>query len=280
MTVRALYNEAKKKLTDVTDDAAFEALCLTEKFFGMDRAAIFLHGETEAEENAASAFLTAVERRVSGEPLQYILGEWDFMALTLFCGEGVLIPREDTGVLVEAAVERLCGVKKPKGVDLCAGTGAVALMTARETGGDVLAVELFDGAFSYLEKNIARYPELSVRAVCGDVLSEAFAEGVEDGLDFIVSNPPYIETHELPSLQKEVQKEPMTALDGGADGLVFYRVICGVWAKKLRDGGVLAVEIGETQGEAVAELFKKAGLRDVRIHKDLGNLDRAVSGIK
>ena len=280
MTIRTLYNEAKKKLADVTEDAAFEVLCLTEKFFGMDRTAVLLHGENEAEENLASAFSAAVERRVSGEPLQYILDEWDFMALTLFCGEGVLIPREDTGVLVEAAVKRLHGVEKPKGVDLCAGTGAVALMTAYETGGEVSAVELFDGAFSYLEKNIARYPELSVHAVRGDVLSENFAASMENGLDFIVSNPPYIETAELPTLQKEVQREPMTALDGGADGLIFYRVICDVWAKKLRSGGVLAVEIGETQGEEVAELFKAAGMRDVQIHKDLGNLDRAVSGIK
>lgn len=280
MTIRTLYNETRKALAEVTQDPAFEALCLTEKFFGMNRSALLLHGDREAEESAAINFCAAVKKRVQGEPLQYLIGEWDFMALTLFCGEGVLIPREDTAVLVEAAVERLRGVKQPKGVDLCAGTGAVALMTAKETGAAVTAVELYDGAMTYLKKNIARYPALSVNAVRGDVLLAAFAESVENELDFIVSNPPYIETDELPTLQKEVQREPMTALDGGGDGLIFYRAICDLWIKKLRVGGVLAVEIGETQGEAVAELFRKAGLRDIRIHKDMGNLNRAVSGIK
>ena len=280
MTVRTLYQNAKQALAGVTEDAAFEALCLTEKFLGMGRTAMLLYGDSTVQPDAEKTFLVAVEKRVQGEPLQYILGEWDFMALTLFCGEGVLIPREDTAVLVEAAAERLRGVKNPKGMDLCAGTGAVALMTAQMTGAKVDAVELFDAAFGYLEKNLARYPELSVRAVRGDVLSVAFAESVEDGLDFIVSNPPYIETEELPDLQKEVQKEPMTALDGGEDGLVFYRAICDLWAGKLREGGVLAVEIGETQGAAVKALFEQAGLHDVCIHRDLGDLDRAVSGIK
>ena len=280
MTVKALFQAAKRKLETVTEDAAFEAQCLTEKFLGMGRTAMLLYGESEVRADAENAFHAAVERRVLGEPLQYILGEWDFMALTLLCGEGVLIPREDTAVLVEAAAERLVGTAAPKGMDLCSGTGAVALMIAEMTGGKVDAVELFDGAFGYLEKNIARYPALSVRAVRGDVLSEAFAEGVADGLDFIVSNPPYIESEEIPTLQREVQREPKTALDGGKDGLVFYRAICDLWVRKLREGGVLAVEIGETQGEAVAELFRAAGLRDIRVHKDLGELDRAVSGIK
>lgn len=280
MTVRALYQNARRMLADVTDDPAFEALCLTEKFLGMGRTAMLLYGDSEVQPEAEKSFVSAVEKRISGEPLQYLLGEWDFMALTLFCGEGVLIPREDTAVLVEAAAERLRGVKTPKGLDLCAGTGAVALMTAEMTGASVTAVELFDAAYGYLEKNIARYPALRVEALRGDVLSESFAQSVADGLDFIVSNPPYIETEELPALQKEVQKEPMTALDGGTDGLVFYRAICSVWTEKLREGGVLAVEIGETQGEAVAALFQKAGLRDIRIHKDLGDLDRVVSGIK
>ncbi|MBQ2667416.1 MAG: peptide chain release factor N(5)-glutamine methyltransferase [Clostridia bacterium] len=280
MTVRALYNEARRALAVVTEDPAFEALCLVEKYFGLDRSGLLLHGDRAADAETEKAFQIAVEQRLSGEPLQYLLGEWDFMALTLFCGPGVLIPRDDTAVLVEAAAERLRGAKQPRGLDLCAGTGAVALMLAYETGAKVRAVELFDGAFSYLEKNIARYPELAVSAVRGDVLSASFAETVEDGLDFIVSNPPYIETAELPGLQKEVQKEPETALDGGADGLVFYRAICETWAKKLRSGGVLAVEIGETQGEAVAALFCAAGFRDIRIHRDSGDLDRAVSGVR
>ena len=280
MTVRGLYNAARKRLAAVTEDPAFESLCLTEHFFGMDRSKMLVYGDREADEAAEIAFLQAVSQREQGETLQYIIGEWDFMDLTLYCGEGVLIPREDTAVLVEAAAERLRGTENIKGIDLCAGTGAVGLMLAKLTGGEISDVELFDGALSYLKKNLARYPDLHVRAVQGDVLDPVFAESVPGKLDVIVSNPPYIETEELPDLQKEVQREPMTALDGGADGLVFYRAICELWVPKLKDGGVLAVEIGETQGEAVAALFAAAGLRKIRIDQDAGGLDRAVSGVK
>lgn len=280
MTIRMLYNAARKTLADVTEDPAFEAMCLTEKYFGMNRTQLLVHGEREAEPAAEREFLRAVQRRHAGEPLQYLLGEWDFMALTLFCGEGVLIPRDDTAILVETASAYLAGMKKPKGLDLCAGTGAVALSLAHETGAEVMAVELFEKAFFYLEKNIARYPALSVQPVRGDVLSADFAQTMPEELDFIVSNPPYIETQELPALQREVQREPKTALDGGADGLMFYRIICTRWSRKLRSRGILAVEIGETQGEAVASLFKEAGLHDIQIYKDNAGLDRVVSGIK
>lgn len=280
MRIRELYNEARRALYEVTEDSAFEAACLAEKIIGLNRTGLLTHGDREAQAEQEAAFRLAVERRVKGEPLQYILGEWDFMALTLLCGEGVLIPREDTAVLVETVIERLSGRKKPVGLDLCAGTGAVALSLAREAGAEVTAVELFDGALDYLKKNIERYPALSVRAVQGDVLSPGFSAKLPGGLDFIASNPPYIETAELPGLQREVQREPKTALDGGEDGLLFYRVITAVWSEKLRAGGVLAVEIGETQGEAVAALFKKAGLRNIRIDQDTAGLDRVVSGMK
>ena len=103
---------------------------------------------------------------------------------------------------------------------------------------------------------------------------------VPGGFVLIAPTPPYIETGELPDLQREVQREPRTALDGGADGLVFYRAVCALWAEKLRSGGVLAVEIGETQGRAVSDLFEAAGLTDIRIHKDTAGLDRAVSGVR
>ena len=280
MTVRALYNEIRKRLSSAVEDPVFEALCLVEYVFGMDRSALLLKGDTQAAAQAAEQMRLLADRRINGEPLQYLLGKWPFMNLELFCGEGVLIPREDTSVLVYAAKERLNGKTSVKGVDLCAGTGAVALAMAMETGAKITAVELFDGAFSFLERNLEKYPELSVCAVRGDVLSKACADTFQNNLELIVSNPPYIETEELPTLQKEVQHEPMTALDGGRDGLVFYRAICDIWAEKLCSGGVLAVEIGETQGEVVAELFRAAGLHDIRIHKDLGELDRAVSGIK
>lgn len=281
MTLQELYRAAKTELKAVTEDPAFESVCLLEHFCGADRTKLLLHGDKPVESETEEKVLSALEKRKAGEPLQYLLGEWDFMSLTLSCGEGVLIPREDTAVLVEAVCERLPKKSNPpKGLDLCAGTGAVGLSIAKETRAEVTEIELYDGAWKYLNENLTRYPELPVTAVQGDVLDKAFADTLPNGLDFIASNPPYIETDELPLLQREVQKEPKTALDGGADGLIFYRAICTIWAEKLCPGGVLAVEIGETQGQAVKSLFEAAGLRDVRIHKDLGALDRAVSGVK
>ncbi|MEE0806362.1 MAG: peptide chain release factor N(5)-glutamine methyltransferase, partial [Acutalibacteraceae bacterium] len=127
MSIRSLYNEARQALGAASDDPAFEAACLMQRFFGMDRAAVLTHGAREPDPAAEAEFRAAVGRRTAGEPLQYILGEWDFMALTLRCGPGVLIPRDDTAVLVEAAAERLQGAQAPRGLDLCAGTGAVGL---------------------------------------------------------------------------------------------------------------------------------------------------------
>lgn len=280
MTLRELDRELRRRLGEAVDDPAFEARCLLEKFMGLSRLDILTNGDREALPEDTDLLLRLAERRISGEPLQYILGEWDFMDITLLCGEGVLIPRDDTAVLVESTAQRLPKNRPLVGIDLCAGTGAVGLMMAKLTGADVTEVELYDGAFGYLEKNLARYPELKVRAVRGDVFSSDFAGALPENPDFIVSNPPYIESADMETLQKEVKREPETALDGGTDGLDFYRAICDIWAKKLVEGGVLAVEIGETQAEAVKDLFIKAGMRDVRVHRDLGGLDRAVTGIK
>ena len=278
MTLRALLRNTRDLLGSVTEEAEFEARCLVEHFCGLSFSAILAHGGEAAGAKAEEAVREAVERRKSGEPLQYILGSWEFMGLTLRCGPGVLIPREDTEAVVRAAAAALQGVQEPCGLDLCAGTGAIALSLVQETGAKVTAVELFDAAFSYLTENIKKHPALAVTALQGDALSAEFAGALPEGLDFIISNPPYIETGELPALQKEVQAEPKTALDGGADGLVFYRALCGIWAKKIRPGGVLAVEIGETQAEAVSALFRGAGLENIRVYQDAAGLDRAVLG--
>ena len=177
MTLGELYRAAKTALEPVTEDPTFEAACLLEHFCGANRTALLLHGDKPAESEAEQAVLSALEKRKTGEPLQYLLGEWDFMSLTLSCGEGVLIPREDTAVLVEAVCKRLSKTENlPKGLDLCAGTGAVGLSIAKEAHAEVTEVELYDGAFNYLNENLARYPELPVTAVKGDMLDKAFAE--------------------------------------------------------------------------------------------------------
>ncbi len=278
MTARELYLYAKTRLSEVgIDSPGFDALLLTEHFLGLDRPGLALHGDAVPAEEKRQAFIEAVGQRAGRRPLQYILGEWPFMSLALKVGEGVLVPREDTAVLVEALAVRLA--EGARGLDLCAGTGAVGLgICSLAPGARVACVELDGTAMGYLRKNIERYPDYSCTAVTADVLNAP--EGFQKGLDFIASNPPYIASEELSALQPEVQKEPPLALDGGRDGLIFYRSILKNWSGLLREGGLLGVEIGETQAGDVSALFAQYGFEDVAVHRDLAGLYRAVIGVK
>lgn len=280
MTCRALYILARRRLGAAgVDDPGFDAALLAEHFLGLDRPGLAVRGEREAPRQAEEAFLRALAEREDRRPLQYILGEWPFMGLTLKVGEGVLVPREDTAVLVEALARRLKGVSAPQGLDLCAGTGAVGLgLCSLAPEARTVCVELDPAAMTYLRANVRRYPQYHAAAVAGDVL--AGPAGLAGGLDFIASNPPYIAGGELPGLQPEVRREPELALNGGRDGLDFYRAILEKWLPLLGPGGVLGVEIGDTQGPAVEAMFRAAGLREVALYQDLAGLDRAVTGIK
>lgn len=283
MTYRELYLWAKRELTPIVDDASHEAALLCEHFFHLDRTGLALRGDETPQPDVEQSFCAAVQERKAHRPLQYILGAWDFMDLHLAVGEGVLCPREDTAVLVETVSQFLTDYKgEPHGLDLCAGSGAVALgiCTLCEQA-RLTCAELSPDAYHYLERNIAAYPQYNVKATQGDILSPEFADQFENGaFHFIASNPPYIATEEIAALEPEVQNEPSLALDGGADGLLFYRTICRLWLPKLCPGGMLAVEIGEEQGESVSALFRESGLREVTITKDWAGHDRCVSGIK
>ena len=279
MTLRELYNLARARLSAAgIDSPAFDAAALTELVFGVDRGALLLKGDTPALPEKEEEFLSLLARREQREPLQYILGSWEFMDMQLCTGPGVLCPREETELLCQTAAAAL-GNAPCRGLDLCAGTGAVALGLHRLCpAATVTAVEISPAAAQYAAKNIETYGDGAVRLVMGDVLSSTFAdELVESPLDFILSNPPYIASRELPTLQAEVQQEPALALDGGEDGLIFYRAILAHWAPKLRPGGILAVEIGEDQGESVPALFEAAGF-SARVEKDFAGLDRVVFG--
>lgn len=278
MTRHDWWQQATARLTAAgCEDAAFDARCLLEDIGDLPRG----HMPDTAMLTAAQLdrLEAALARRADGYPLQYILGEWEFLTLTLRVGEGVLIPRADTEVLCETAAAYLRGVAAPRVLDLCAGSGCVGLGVASLcTDADVTAVELSDEAFPYLRENIARYPALTVTAVQRDVLRDA--ADFADDYDVILSNPPYIPTADLDGLMREVGHEPRMALDGSADGLRFYRVIADVWSRKLRVGGLCAVEVGIDQADAVAALFTAAGLVDVRTVNDLAGVPRVVCGIR
>lgn len=279
MTLRSLYNEARRRLTAAgIDSPAFDAACLIELVFGVNRGDLLVRGQEEADAAGEEQFEALLRRREAREPLQYLLGVWEFMDMSLKTGPGVLCPREETELLCQTVAGYLKDTPC-RGLDLCAGTGAVALGIARLCPkAEIQAVELSDQAAGYLRQNVETFGEGRVQVIMGDVLSPEFASRSADGsLDFIASNPPYIANGELPGLQEEVQKEPALALDGGEDGLVFYRAIAKLWAPKLRPGGVLAVEIGEEQAEAVSALFAEAGI-SCRTEQDFNGLDRVIHG--
>lgn len=276
MTYRELYLQGKKSLALTgIDSPGFDAAALAERFLGLDRPGLAVRGEETPAPQAAEEYLRAVEQRAEHRPLQYILGSWPFMGLQLSVGEGVLVPREDTAVLVETLASRLEN-PAPRGLDLCAGTGAVALgICSLIPGAAVTCVEVDPLAGRFLRENLDRYPQFRIEMIQGDILSPPAAD-IPGGLDFIAANPPYIPTDQLPGLQAEVCREPVLALDGGADGLDFYRAIAENWTPLLRPEGLLAVEIGETQAREAAEIFAAQGLWNIRVVQDLAGLDRVM----
>ncbi len=270
MNRKELYDYGRKNLKYKE-----ESIILCEELYGFSRKDIIMSPDVVVEDT--QAFFEAVKRREQGEPLQYILGYAYFDSMKLKVEEGVLIPREDSMVLVNCAVDFIKD-QKLKGLDLCSGTGAIAISVENSCGKvEIEALELFKTPLKCLVFNIAHFSTGRVTCVESDV-TKSFSE--YKNLDFILSNPPYIKSEEISTLQTEVQNEPHTALDGGEDGLYFYKIICEKWKNALKIGGFLAVEIGDTQGEEVGSLFINNGLRDVKILKDLNNLPRVVCGVR
>lgn len=282
--LQGVYLEGKQRLQKAgIESPAFDAICLFEHIFHMNRQDLMLHGHTkQATSEQEAEFFAMIEQRAQNRPLQYLLGQWQFLNLTLKMGEGVLIAREDTAVLVETAAQ-LLQTEYPQIIDLCAGTGAVGLgLASKLSTAEITCVEKYEQAYEYLQQNIAlctRQGMKRVMAIQGDMLSPDFVSQFEQ-IDCIVSNPPYIKTAVLPTLQAEVQREPQTALDGGEDGLLFYRAIADLWIPKIKRGGIIAVEIGEGQKTDVAKLFTAAGIDHIQYQKDHGGLIRVVTGVK
>lgn len=277
MTVNAVFQQVIAILTEGgCETPEFDALCLLEDIGGVGRGKVEMLGETALPLERCTAVLSAAKRRASGEPLQYLLGTWDFLNLTLEVGEGVLIPRPETELLCETVAEQLSQIPAANVLDLCAGTGCVGLgIAALCPNVTVTAVELSDKAFEYLERNIKRYPTFSVSTKKADVLSDF--DAIDGTFDAIVSNPPYIPDKDMAALQREVQHEPHMALAAG-DGYRFYRVITEQWVKKLKAGGSLAVEVGVDQAQTVEEMFCDAGLHNVRSLCDFAGISRVVIG--
>lgn len=277
MTVNEIYQSGLKLLENNNiENSKFEAQSLLQKAFSLDRVGFIIHKTDKADENCSHNFLKFIEKRISGEPLQYILGEWSFMGFDFKVGRGVLIPRDDTEVVVNLCIDFLKNRTDKKTVDLCSGSGAIAVALDKISGAKVTAVEIDETAFSYLETNV-KENNSSVKPVMADALEicETFADGE---LDLIVSNPPYIKSADIETLQKEVRLEPRLALDGGEDGCDFYREIVSRWSRKLKKGGALAFELGENQADAVKALMTEQGFSSFKISLDFGGVQRAIIG--
>lgn len=218
----------------------------------------------------------ATSRRIIGYPVQYILGEWEFYSLSFYVGEGVLIPRADTEILVETCIN-LAKNRKLRILDLCSGSGCIAIALKKNLPQcEVFALEKSEKALPYLHKNIT-LNEVDVTVIEGDVLVSHKELGK---FDMIVSNPPYITGADMKTLQKEVTYEPEMALYGEDNGLYFYECITEIWKDSLNNDGILAFEIGRNQYNDVAQIFNDNEYKNICKQLDLCGIIRVIYAIR
>lgn len=273
MTYREAVEFGTKCLTDAgVPDAALDAWYLLQMVCKIERSYYYVHGEEDITQDAQKEYEIAVQKRAEHIPLQYIIGEQEFMGLRFKVNSNVLIPRQDTETLVEQVLK----IVKPgmKVLDLCTGSGCVLISVLKNApeltgmGSDISKTALL------VAKENAKLHEVDAEWVRSDLF-----DNITETFDVIMANPPYIPTGEILSLMPEVRDfEPENALDGGADGLDFYRKIAGQVKDYLNPGGYVYMEIGYNQGEAVSELMRNAGFTEVEVIKDLARNDRVVKG--
>lgn len=276
LTVREAKGWLTEQLALISDAAAFEANELLHAATGAERGALLYRQDQALTMAEQGRLKRLVHKRKKGQPLQYLLGEWEFYSLPFTVGRGVLIPRADSELLVDLALEEIPEGAPGRLYDLCAGSGALGIAMAHHRPTlTVTAVEKSRRAYGYLKKNIEKNG-VAVRAIRADL----FRWRPEEKADFILCNPPYITAEEMRGLEKEVKKEPSAALFGGKDGLRFYRFLSEQAGSLLKPGGKLWVEIGWAQGEAVFQLFRAAGFSSVEVFRDLAGNDRVVTAVR
>ena len=273
MTYREALSLGEKRLSEAgIAEVKTDAWLLFEKVAKLDRNFYYLHMEDEIPEEITSEYKSVLKKRAERIPVQYIIGETEFMGLNFKVNSNVLIPRPDTETLVEEALK----VTKPgmKVLDMCTGSGCIIISIVhygKEIKG--YASDISKHAISVAKEN-AKKNQVTINFETGDLF-----EHITEKYDMIVSNPPYIRTEVISTLMPEVQQfEPMQALDGMGDGLYFYRRIVEEAGEYLNEGGYLLFEIGHDQGVDVSELMTAAGFKNVRVIKDLAGNDRVVSG--
>ncbi len=269
MMLAELLNEGKNALKDVTYEYETDAWLLLEKVTGCTRFQYLTYPDTEIEEEVVKEYRAMLAKRAEHIPLQHIIGTQEFMGIEFMVNEHVLIPRQDTEILVEEALKRL----KPEDtvLDMCTGSGCIIISIAKNVKlSKAVGVDVSKEALEVAKANAAKN-----EADVSFIESNLFENIVKEQYDMIVSNPPYIESEVIEELMPEVREhEPRLALDGGEDGLIFYRRIIDEAREYLKPGGYLIFEIGYNQREAVCELFGEAGYEDISAVCDLAGLDR------
>lgn len=251
------------------DNASVDAWILMEYCFQISRSKYYINAREAADDSQCEVYFELISKRGKHIPLQYLTGVQEFMGIPFCVNENVLIPRQDTEILVEEVLKH---AKNKSVLDLCTGSGCIiisleVLCHLRKASGADISKKALETA----EKN-ALFNHAKVTWIQSDLF-----EKIEDTYDIIVSNPPYIESHEIFNLMEEVKEhEPILALDGKENGLFFYQKIIEDASRHLTENGTIFFEIGYNQGQVVADLLKEANFRNINIVKDLTGLDRVV----
>lgn len=270
-SLKGLLTDGTKMLTQAgIDEAELDARYILEYITGLNSAQYFIHSEDIIEKNKAEEFFRLIERRSKRIPLSYVIGTRDFFGLTFKVDENVLIPEQETELLVEEVIKHSEGKSV---LDMCTGSGCIAISIALfGKPSKVAASDISEKALEVARENAKSLKAGEISFIQGDMF-----ENVTDKFDIIVSNPPYIETGEIDELMPEVRDYiPRLALDGDIDGLKFYRIISKEAVKKLNKNGRIFYEIGYNQSRAVAPILLENGFTDVKIMKDYSGLDRIV----
>ncbi len=270
MTAGELLNEVRTALVFSGDkDADADARLIMEKVLMMDMNRFIMSRDEKYPQEVCDKIEAYLNQRLSGKPMQYVLGEAWFFCSRFHVEPGVLIPRFDTEVLVEETLKKI----RPgmKVLDLCTGSGCIIITLAKEADIDGTGSDISDKALE-----VARLNNERLSAGCRFIKSDLFSD-IDGRFDLIVSNPPYVRTDDIKDLQREIRDhEPAEALDGGQDGLDFYRRIASETPGHLEKEGFLFLEIGYDQADAVSDILNRAGFGDISVVKDLGDNDRVI----
>lgn len=277
MKYRDCFDQGRKALKEAgITEADLDARYLLEFVCGTDHNTLLAHPDKEVSEEEKSRYEELIGKRKDRIPLQQLTGHQEFMGLDFCINESVLIPRQDTEILVEEAMKELHDGMRV--LDLCTGSGCILISLLHYSNDcEGVGVDISGEALKVAKENAAR--------LLGENAKVSFLEGdlyekAEGFFDRIVSNPPYIRPEVIEGLMPEVKEhEPRIALDGGADGLTFYRRIIAGSKAHLKPGGMLLFEIGCDQAEAVAGLMEEGGYEEIRVIRDYAGLDRVVSGV-